>query len=132
MSKSKIHHHHVCKICRAQCCQYYALEIDTPRSYEDFDQIKWFLVHQKTKVFVDKRKWFLEVLNPCRYLTEDHHCEIYTHRPKICREYGISPEGEMDCNANNEIIKHDSYFNSIEELDEFVKKRFSRKKKKIK
>ena len=87
MSKHKSHHD-ICKICRSQCCQYYALQLDTPRSYEDFEKLKWFLVHEKTKIFVDKKEWFLEVLNPCRFLTEEYHCSIYDKRPQVCREYG--------------------------------------------
>ena len=122
MSKSKIHHHHVCKICRAQCCQYYALEIDTPRSYEDFDQIKWFLVHQKTKVFVEKRKWFLEIYENCRYLARNHTCKIYAKRPKICREHS-----HTECEFHGERSDHDLHFQSIEEFDRYLKKRFRSK-----
>ena len=129
MSKDNSHHHHICQACEAQCCQYYALQVDTPRSYADFDQIKWYLVHTNTNVFVDGREWFLEVLNPCRYLSKDFHCQIYETRPTICREYGISPKNKKNCHANESAIEHDHYFKTIEDLDKFVKKRFSRKKK---
>lgn len=134
MSKHKSHHHHICHLCEAQCCQYYALEIDTPRSYADFDQIKWFLAHRQTKIFVEKRKWYLEVLNPCRYLSEDHKCTVYDKRPAICRDYGIAPDGEMNCHGkDNHEVAHDLYFDKMEDIDVYLKKRFSRpKRKKVK
>ncbi|MCU0231484.1 MAG: hypothetical protein MUC67_08915 [Acidobacteria bacterium] len=42
-----------CHRCVALCCRYYALEIDAPEDEEDFEQIKWYLIHGKSWVFVD-------------------------------------------------------------------------------
>ena len=38
--------------------------------------------------------------------------------------------GERDCHGSDAHIKHDHYFDSIEQIDEYTKKRFSRKSKK--
>lgn len=32
----------------------------------------------------------------CIYLTEEGRCGIYQRRPKMCRQWHCSPEGQMD------------------------------------
>jgi uncharacterized protein len=54
-----------CRECEAKCCKYFALQIDTPKRKSDFENIRWYLAHENVSVFVDKRKWFLNVDNKC-------------------------------------------------------------------
>jgi Fe-S-cluster containining protein len=113
-----------CATCDAKCCRYFALQIDTPRSKKDFETLRWYIAHKKVKIFVEKRKWYLEIMNECRYL-KNHRCSIYEKRPLICREHSTS-----DCEYVAEDFGHDMIFASMEELDKYIAERFSRKKKK--
>ena len=112
-----------CAKCPAKCCRYFALEIDTPRTKEDFEKIRWYLAHKKVTVFIDKRKWFLNVENECRYLTKTYGCAIYSKRPLICREHSAS-----DCERNSIDFGHEMVFRSIEELDAYIDRRFRKRR----
>ena len=37
----------LCASCAAKCCRYFALPIDTPTTWKDFDSIRWFLLHDR-------------------------------------------------------------------------------------
>ncbi len=78
-----------CHDCDALCCQYFALEIDAPKDAEDFEDLRWYLLHGKTWIWVEDDDWFLQVDHPCRYLGPNNVCQIYDERPTICREYGL-------------------------------------------
>jgi len=69
------------------CCRYFVLEIDKPEDAEGYDNIRWYLVHEKTFVFIEKKKWYLGVYAKCKHLQLDNRCGIYETRPKICRKY---------------------------------------------
>lgn len=112
-----------CAGCNAKCCRYFALQIDTPRTKEDFEEIRWYLAHKRVTVFVEKRKWFLQVFNECGFLTENHGCAIYEERPLICREHPAD-----DCEYISEEFGHDFVFKSMRELDEYKERRFRKKK----
>jgi Fe-S-cluster containining protein len=77
----------LCDHCTAKCCRYFALPIDTPTTWDDFDSIRWYLAHGKTLVYVEKDTWYLLVMTRCQYLTKEDRCGIYLNRPKVCREY---------------------------------------------
>jgi len=74
-----------CEKCDALCCKYLALEIDRPITRNDFENIRWYVSHQKTSVFIQEGKWYLNVKNRCRHLDSDGMCAIYEERPAICR-----------------------------------------------
>ncbi|MBD3379472.1 MAG: YkgJ family cysteine cluster protein [Candidatus Omnitrophica bacterium] len=112
-----------CRKCEAKCCRYFALQLDTPRTKEDFEKIRWYLAHKGVTVFVDKRKWFLDVSNECRFLGKDHRCLIYDKRPLVCREH--SP---YECERDTSDFEHELTFNTLEELDLYLDRRFRRKK----
>ena len=113
-----------CRQCTGQCCRYFGLQIDTPRSKEEFENIRWYLAHKKTAIFVEKRKWFLEMYEECKYLGKDHTCKIYSKRPQLCREH--SPK---DCEFHGEEETHDLHFNDLEIFDKYLATRFKKKRK---
>ncbi|MFO0982534.1 MAG: YkgJ family cysteine cluster protein [Planctomycetota bacterium] len=76
-----------CGSCTALCCRYFALEIDKPTSERDFDDLRWYLLHEKVSIFVDDGTWFLNIEQQCKALGPDNLCTIYEQRPSICREY---------------------------------------------
>jgi uncharacterized protein len=75
-----------CKGCDL-CCRYVVIEIDKPKTEEDFDEIVWFLVHKNVRVFIDNdNSWNLQFDSACEKL-KGGKCSIYDKRPSICRKY---------------------------------------------
>ena len=75
--------------CRSRCCRYITIIIPAPKRKVDFDELSWFLAHENISVYVEARRWHVEVQSPCKYLTEDNLCEIYENRPIVCRGYDV-------------------------------------------
>jgi len=82
-----------CSTCEAQCCRYVAVEIDTPTCKRDYDQIRWYLLHNGMSVFTDHEgDWFVEFDSHCEKLGPDHRCTAYSTRPRVCADYGEPPD----------------------------------------
>jgi len=85
----------------SNCCEYIALEIDTPTTVNDFDQIRWFLIHKDVWIYIDEEnEWHIQFNTPCEKL-ENRRCSIYEERPFICRDYKADEcarygDGEME------------------------------------
>ncbi len=77
----------LCEYCTAKCCRYFALPIETPEDYEDFEYIRWYLLHGRASVFKEDDDWYLLVHTVCKHLQDNNMCGIYETRPEICREY---------------------------------------------
>ena len=41
----------LCQYCTAKCCRYFALPIETPESLEDWEFVRWYLLHEGATVF---------------------------------------------------------------------------------
>lgn len=109
-----------CHLCPAICCNYFALQIDTPTSRKDFENLRWYLMHQKVHVFVDAGKWYLQVWTPCQHLQPDNRCGIYETRPDICREYGTDTEGTVNCHATSESnSEYEVLFTEATQIEEY-------------
>ncbi len=80
----------LCDHCTAKCCRYFALPIDEPNELEDFEYIRWFLLHDSAAVFTEDGTWYLLVHTKCKHLQDDNRCGIYTTRPQVCREYSTA------------------------------------------
>ena len=92
MAKKKKKTKILCHNCTGLCCRYMALPIETPEDREDFDDIRWYLVHKGVSVFVEDGDWYLNIENRCKYLSaKDHRCKIYAKRPQICRDFPDNP-----------------------------------------
>ena len=77
----------LCDQCAALCCRYFALPIDNPDCKRDYDNIRWYLLHQNVVIFVESKQWYIGILNRCKQLRDDNLCGIYETRPAICRSY---------------------------------------------
>ena len=58
----------LCEYCTAKCCHYFALPIDTPETPEDFDFIRWYLLHERASVFLDEgdgTSWYTRPASIC-------------------------------------------------------------------
>ena len=69
------------------CCRYVSIQIDTPRSRIDFENIRWYLLHKNVSVMIDyEGDWLIQFDTPCEWLIEGR-CTHYELRPEICRDY---------------------------------------------
>lgn len=112
-----------CHTCGAQCCKYFALQLDTPENPQDYDDLRWFLAHQKVAIFIEKGEWFLQVNNPCQFLNDQDQCTHYSQRPAICKDYGWDEGGVVDCHGHNTGWDHEAFFASVAELEQYLSQR---------
>lgn len=106
----------LCEHCTGLCCRYVALPIETPETRQDFDDIRWYLVHEGMSVFIEDGDWFLNIQSTCRHLQADQHCRIYHTRPRICREYSTE-----NCDYHSGDYGWEQHFTCPEHLDEYSK-----------
>ena len=104
----------MCTMCGAKCCKYFSLEIDEPDCEAEYEDVRWYLCHEKTWVFIDEDKWYLYLMNKCRYLDENNLCSIYDKRPKICRQHD-----QKDCEIESDIF-YDILFKNIDDFEKFL------------
>jgi Fe-S-cluster containining protein len=100
-----------CGQCTALCCSHIALEICTPTEREDFENLRWYLIHEDTQIFVDDGVWFLQVFRKCTWL-DGNKCGNYENRPTICAEYS----NEL-CDFDG--IESDMTFKDVMELEAY-------------
>jgi hypothetical protein len=110
----------ICEGCRAECCRYVALEIDKPTCKRDYDNIRWYLLHENVSVFVDNEgSWNIEFVTPCEKLGADGYCEYYLSRPRICREHGV----ERTCEFHSDTEPHRLRFENEKEFIAYLESR---------
>ena len=112
--KSEVPPERLCEFCDAKCCRYFALPIDKPSTFEEFDYVRWYLLHERASVFVEDGDWFLLVHTPCKELGPDNRCRIYETRPQICREYSTT-RCEYD-----DLFVFEQYFETPEQVEEYA------------
>lgn len=104
----------LCSHCPAKCCRYFALPIDKPTDWQDFDYIRWYLLHEQSAIFTDEDCWYLLVQNRCKHLGDDHLCGIYETRPQICRDYTTE-----NCEYEEDWV-YDHYWETPEQIEEYA------------
>jgi Fe-S-cluster containining protein len=111
----------LCDHCTAKCCRYFALPIDTPQTFADFEYLRWYLMHDRASIFVEEDTWYLLVHTVCKHLQGDNRCGIYESRPQICREYSTD-----DCEFDDRYT-YDRYFETSEQVAEYADALFANK-----
>ncbi len=104
----------LCDNCTAKCCRYFALPLETPTTLEEFEYIRWFLLHEHATVFTEEDAWYVCVHTVCKHLQDDHRCGIYETRPLICREYTTD-----ECEYEDDWV-YDQYFETPEQVEEYM------------
>jgi uncharacterized protein len=104
----------LCSYCTARCCRYFAMGIEAPSTWDDYDNIRWYMMHGPVSLFVDDGVWYVMVTADCKHLLPDQRCGAYETRPKICRDYTTD-----NCEYDNEGI-YDQYFETPEQLWEYA------------
>ncbi len=105
----------LCEHCTGFCCRYIALPIETPSEASEFDDIRWYLLHEGISVFVEDGDWYLNVSTNCRHLQPDFRCGIYETRPKICRDYSTD-----NCDYHSGDYGWEHHFTCPEHLDDYL------------
>jgi uncharacterized protein len=103
----------LCQYCTAKCCKYFALPIDTPESLEDWEFVRWYLLHEGATVFKEDAQWYLLVHTTCKHLQADNRCGIYETRPPICREYSTD-----NCEYDDDWL-YEQYLETSEQVWEY-------------
>lgn len=75
------------RLCVARCCTYVALPIDAASSPEEYDNWRWFLMHDGVSIYKSGNRWHLCFQTRCANLTERNLCRIYETRPAVCKDY---------------------------------------------
>ncbi len=104
----------LCAYCTAKCCRYFALPIDTPETWDDYDHVRWYMMHGDVSVFVEDETWYLVIHADCKHLMDDHLCDAYLARPGICRKYSTG-----DCEYDDDAV-YDQLFESPEQVWEYA------------
>ena len=104
----------LCDYCTAKCCRYFALPIETPTTVDDFNHMRWYMMHGHVSIFVEDETWFLMVHADCQHLETDNRCSAYSTRPHICREYTTA-----DCEYDDDSM-YDKLFESPEQIWEYA------------
>ncbi len=104
----------LCQYCPAKCCRYFALPIETPTNWNDFDFIRWYLLHEQATIFTEDESWYLLVHTRCRHLQDDNRCGIYETRPQICRDYSTE-----NCEYEDDWT-YERYFETPEQVQEYA------------
>lgn len=113
----------LCAYCTGKCCRYFALPIETPTTWDDFDHIRWYMMHGDVSIFVEDDTWYLMVHADCKHLQPDHRCGAYETRPQICRKYTTD-----DCEYEEDAC-YEKLFESPEQIWEYAAAVLPRRKR---
>jgi uncharacterized protein len=112
----------LCDHCSAKCCKYFALPIEQPTNRQDWEYIRWFLLHDAATVFKEDENWYLLVHTTCKHLQSDNRCGIYETRPPICQEYSTE-----SCEYEDDYM-YEYYLETSEQAAEFAEAILPRKR----
>lgn len=107
-------HEVLCDYCTAKCCKYFALPLEKPTSWKDFQYLRWYLLHGEASIFTEGKTWYLIVHTHCKHLGPDNRCGIYETRPPVCRAYSTK-----DCEYEEDWT-YERYFETAEQIYEYA------------
>jgi uncharacterized protein len=109
----------ICHRC-GECCNYIVITIPKPKTTEDFELIKWYLLHNNVYVYIDKEDaWCVEFITVCNAKDKvTKLCSLYEKRPKICRDYDEVKKRNCSYYGNNIYKKR---FFTIDDIDKYIK-----------
>jgi Fe-S-cluster containining protein len=110
----------LCDQCSGLCCRYFALPIDNPDAARDFDNIRWYLLHENVTIFVEKSQWYIGIANRCKMLQPDNRCGVYLTRPAVCRGYSTD-----NCDYHGGEYEFEMLFTSAEQLERYAKEKLA-------
>lgn len=111
----------LCEKCAALCCRYIALPIDNPDDVRDYDNIRWYLMHENIVVFVEEEQWYIGIFAKCKHLQPDNRCGVYLTRPRICRGYNTD-----NCDYHGGDYNYSDLFTSADQLREYAERKLGK------
>lgn len=114
----------LCDQCVALCCRYFAFEIDKPTTRRDFEDLRWYMLHDDVLIFVEEGEWYIQINRKCKALLPDNRCAIYENRPSICRQYTTD-----HCDWHAEEYHYDHLFTEPEQIAAFAKEYLAKKRR---
>lgn len=114
----------LCDQCVALCCRYFAFAIDKPKTRRDFEDLRWFILHEDCIIFVENGDWYIQINRKCKALLPDNRCSIYESRPAICREY--TTEG---CDWHGDEYDYDELFTEPDQVERYMKEFLAKQRK---
>ena len=111
----------LCDKCAALCCRYVALPIDNPEDAKDYDNIRWYLMHENIVVFIENEQWYISFFTRCKHLQPDNRCGVYLTRPRICRGYNTD-----NCDYHGGDYNYSELFTSADQLRVYAEKQLGR------
>lgn len=112
----------LCEHCAAACCRYLALPIDKPTTRRDYDDMRWYLMHEGVTIFVEEGDWYIQYATRCKSLGADNLCQVYDSRPELCREYEAK-----DCDYSGGSSGYDHYFTHASQVETFYENKTGKK-----
>lgn len=104
----------LCEYCTARCCRYFALPMETPTAWNDYDNMRWFMMHGRVSIFVSDATWYIAVHADCQHLLPNNLCGVYNDRPQICRDYSTK-----NCEYDHDGV-YDRLFETPEQIWEYA------------
>jgi hypothetical protein len=104
----------LCRDCTAECCKHIGIPIDPPETWEDFQRIKHYIVHEGVSCYLDvEGDWVVEFLSKCGQLN-GNRCMAWNTKdyPSICSEYEMKT-----CVMNEEGEWWEILFRKPEDVD---------------
>ena len=113
-----------CRQCLARCCRYFAFEIDKPTSYKEFENLRWYLMHEGVTIHIDlEGDWYIAISNRCKNLDARNRCRDYDNRPLICRSYG-----QASCDFSQGDYEYRALFTKPEQLEQYARMKLGPKR----
>jgi len=110
-----------CMACKGHCCNHISLPIDKPKCKQDYDYIRWYLMHKNVFVYIDfDNTWMIEFRSPCINIQTDGRCGIYENRLKICSDF---PPKDEECEFLNDSPTNKKLFSTVEEFEVYLEDR---------
>ena len=112
-----------CDGCDSRCCRYFTVPLGAPEDWDDFDAMRWYLLHEGVSIYVDAEgDWLLNVSSPCRALDENGLCKVYDSRPHICRDHT-----EAVCEKGETRYDFREHFFTADELEAYARRFMARR-----
>lgn len=89
------------------CCRYVTVEIDKPKTKENIDEIRWYLLHGVNVCLDGDGEWMVYLPLKCKALSKKGKCNIYPKRPIVCQKYTQNECDRYDQKSSKEIIFKD-------------------------
>jgi len=112
-----------CRDCGSKCCRYFTVPLGRPEDRDDFDAMKWYILHQGVSIYIDREgDWYVNVDSRCTALGDDGLCRVYASRPEICRVHT-----DAVCEKHEANYDFREHFFTVEQLMAYAERYLARR-----